>query len=412
MGPVVLVAGTNGKTTTARLLARVVDRALGTPLVNASGANLRQSIASTILLSPTARREGATPAVFEVDELALPGIVADVAPAAIVLTNLFRDQLDRYGEVQVIVDRWRVMLRDLAGRTILVYCADDPRLATLATEAGIRSVTFGLAWPASQSQPPLEVADSTADPVSCPRCGRPLAFDRRSIGHLGRFSCPDRHVGWSRPDVEFEIRDVDGTGCVRLASEREEASFAFGLTGLSFGYDAAAASAAGVALGLPLGVAARALADASPAFGRSEDIDVEGRSVVLSLAKNPASLSEAAALAGRRRPAAVVLALNDAHADGRDVSWIWDADIAPLLGAPTVVLAGARARDLALRAKYDARSGGSSGPLIVDSLEDALARGLGAVGVGEVVLVVATYTALLAIRRRLVELGLATAAPA
>ncbi len=411
--PVALVAGTNGKTTTSRLLARIVDQAFGTPVVNASGANMRQSVATTILLSPTPPSGKTVPGVFEVDELALPGLVADLAPDVVVMTNLLRDQLDRYGEIEVIVDRWRRMLGGaLDRRATVVYCADDARLSMLAAEAGVRTVTFGVDWPSSCDPEPAGDPFRPRDPISCRRCGRPLEFDRWSIGHLGRFACPAGHVRWTAPDVAFTIRDVDGAGQVEVAAGAERRAFRFGLTGLSFAYDAAAAAAAGLALGVPLADGAASLTDATAAFGRSEEVDIGGRRLVLSLAKNPVSLGEASSLAGRLRPAAVVVALNDAHAVGRDVSWIWDADIDGLLAARTVILAGARAADLGLRVKYNAPTAdGRPAARIVEKLEDALASGLAAVGPGETLLVVATYTALLAVRRRLVDVGVAAVLP-
>jgi UDP-N-acetylmuramyl tripeptide synthase len=412
LAPVAVVAGTNGKTTTARLLARIVGEVLGPPVVNASGANLRQSIASSILLRPMRQDGRRSPAVFEVDELALPAVVGDVEPSVIVATNLFRDQLDRYGEIQVILDRWREMLVRLGPRTTLVYCADDARLAMLAADAGVRAVTFGLAWHAAGAAEPLDVGALTPDPVSCTSCGQPLQFERRSIGHLGRFACPGGHARWASPDVTFVLRDGDDIARVDLTTRGEQAAFSFALTGISAGYDAAAAAAAASVLGVSLADAAASLDGATSAFGRSEDLDVGGRRLVLALGKNPASLSEATALAARIRPSVVVLALNDAFADGRDVSWIWDAEIGPLLAARAVILAGRRARDLELRVKYDVDADRRrTRTRVVDSLEDAVTTALGGAGVGETILIVATYTALLAIRRGLVERGLADAAP-
>jgi lipid II isoglutaminyl synthase (glutamine-hydrolysing) len=432
LGPIVLVAGTNGKTTTARLVARVVERALGTPIVNASGANLRQSIVSSLLLAPDPTR-ARSPAVFEVDEMALPAVAADLSPTVLVATNLLRDQLDRYGETQVIVDRWRSLLECLDRETTFVYCADDPRLAMLVRGLAVRTLTFGLDWSGDPGPGRSQGGTGGVDPVSCDRCGRPLEISARSIGHLGRFACPGGHVTWASPDVAFALSDGDldgdrnagertaagdrggdcrGDTAVTLTVDGRRTSFNFRLSGLPFGYDAAAAAAAGTALGIPLSEIADALTDATAAFGRSEEIDVAGRRVVLALAKNPASLAEAAALAVRLAPGAVLIALNDAHADGRDVSWIWDAEIEPLLAVPTVMLAGERSGDLALRAKYDPLGARAARAMVeAPSLEDALAAGLSSVPEGDTVLVVATYTALLAIRSRLVELGFAPPAP-
>jgi UDP-N-acetylmuramyl tripeptide synthase len=410
--PVVLVVGTNGKTTTSRLVSRIVEAEIGRPVTNASGANLYQSIASTVVLSSTDPDGGGTPAVFEVDELALPAVDRDVTPAVIVATNLFRDQLDRYGEVQVIVDRWRTTLAAVAPETTFVFCADDARLAMLAGGLHGRTLSFGLDWTGGGPSP-TDLVATAPDPVSCVVCGRPLEMAAHSIGHLGRFSCADGHVGWRPPDVAFHSEPVDGGSQVELRAGGQSASFVFELTGVSFAYDAAAAATAALALGIPLDASAAALERATAAFGRSESVTIGGRHVVLALAKNPASLAEATALAARLEPTSVLFALNDAPADGRDVSWIWDVDLGPLLRAPTIVLTGARGPDLALRVKYGADDGETSARSIdvAPRLEDALARAVAAAAPGDDVLVVATYTALLALRARLVEEGLLDAAP-
>ncbi|HEU4571517.1 MAG TPA: MurT ligase domain-containing protein [Candidatus Limnocylindrales bacterium] len=420
LDPIILVVGTNGKTTTARLLSRIVAVAATPPVTNASGANLYQSIASTLVLDRGASdRGGRRPGIFEVDELALPAVVRDLHPTAIVATNLFRDQLDRYGEVAVIVDRWRDALR-AADAATFVYCGDDPRLAMLAADSGRRTLSFGLD-PAGMPPPGGATATpsrrddrapTAPDPVSCDRCGRPLVVDGRTIGHLGRFRCSEGHLRWRPADLTFMTADA-GFGsdvCVTLGGERR--SFRFVLGGLSFGDDAAAAIATAAALGIPVATATRALEDVTAAFGRSERLEIGGRTVVLALTKNPASLGEASRLAERLRPAVVLLALNDAFADGRDVSWIWDAEVGPLVRSRSVIVSGSRTEDLALRLKYDAAAAdGRLSAQPVHGLPDALARSLAAAAPGETVLVVATYTALLALRAELVRLGHAAVAP-
>jgi UDP-N-acetylmuramyl tripeptide synthase len=334
----------------------------------------------------------------------------------IVATNLFRDQLDRYGEVQRIVDCWRETLREAGGGATFVYCGDDPRLAMLAAGIGARTVSFGLdAGAAGAGSVP---ASTAADPVSCERCGRPLEVASRTIGHLGRFRCPAGHVRWRPSDVRFALLDAGDASLVRVTAGPDARAFRFALSGLSFGYDAAAAIAATTALGVPLATATTALADATAAFGRSEELDVDGRRVVLALAKNPASLGEASRLAERLRPDATLLALNDAFADGRDVSWIWDAEIGALLAATTLVVSGTRAGDLGLRVKYDpdgrgSGAGGEAGAVaVVPDLDAALSTALAATEGGGTLLVVATYTALLALRDRLVRSGHAVESPA
>ena len=203
----ILVVGTNGKTTTAGLIAEMLRREDGPPIANRSGANMRQGIATSLVRAADLRGRlrpgelGARDGVFEVDEMALAQILPDLGPSVIVATNLFRDQLDRYGEADAVVDRWAAALATAADGSILVFCADDPRLAMLASNATLSSRSFGLAGPPADRRPSNDDDDAIADPMSCWVCGRQLGYAWRSIGHLGAFACPDGHVERATPDL-------------------------------------------------------------------------------------------------------------------------------------------------------------------------------------------------------------------
>ena len=418
LGPTVLVVGTNGKTTTSRLLARVLAAADGrAPLANRSGANLQQGIASTLVLA--ADRSGRLPdrgrsAVFEVDELALDGLIGTVGPSVLVVLNLFRDQLDRFGEVDAVIERWRAALGRLPPDAVIVSCADDPRVEALVAGAGVRVVRFGLTGPRGAAGPAAPVLrtgsdDPTADPIACPVCGAALAFAWRSIGHLGDWACPEGHVRRTPPDIAVSTvaSDDAGSSVLVFGDEPGGRRARIQLAGMAAAYDAAAAVATASVVGVAIGRAIDALDGATPAFGRFEEARYRRRRVVLALAKNPASLTESARVAASMRPDGILLGLSDEPADGRDVSWVWDVDFGVLRGIPAVGLTGTRLHDLGLRLKY--ALDGDEGPwpiaVRVSSAEVALQRMVRSIRPGGTLVVIATYTSLLAIRSALERRG-------
>ena len=413
----VLVVGTNGKTTTAGLIAHVIAQDRGIPIANRSGANLRQGLVSTLVGASDLHgrigdsEAGPRDAVFEVDELALELVLPDLGPTVIVATNLFRDQLDRYGEADAVVERWAAALQRAPSGSRLVYCADDPRLAMLAGRVGLPTVTFGLAGAPPDRQGPLGVGSATIDPVACRTCGRPLAYAWRSVGHLGAFFCPDGHIERVHPDVAVVPVDpavgsgVTGDGSIRWPTVRVETSSGSAVSrphlyGLPNVYNLAAAVAAASALGMDPMAAASALDGAGGAFGRLERVAVGDCVLVLVLVKNTVSLDETVRLGPVLNADVTLMALNDAPADGRDVSWIWDAPIAGLVSARHVVLTGSRAEDLGLRLRYDPEVA-LDPPLSVRTerqLEGGLDFALSQTPPGGTVVAVATYTAMMGLR--------------
>jgi UDP-N-acetylmuramyl tripeptide synthase len=390
-----LVSATNGKTTTAAMAAEILRPRLRVAH-NASGANLVSGVASTLLAS-----RGAALGLFEVDEAALPEVARRVRPRAIVLANLFRDQLDRYGELELIAERWRAAAAELPD-TRLVVNADDPLLGELARERE-RLLTFGLDDP-RHARPSLQHA---ADSTYCVADGTPYEYAAAYVGHLGDYRCPVCGRARLPLDVaarEIELRGLDGSAFRLVApggSERVE----LGLPGLYNVYNAVAAAALATALDVPTVEIARGLERFVAAFGRFERIPVGERRLLMLLIKNPAGANEAVrTLLDGGGPRLAVIALNDEIADGRDVSWIWDVDFEPLLaGLDRVVASGSRAAELALRFAY----GGLERDRIevVPSLEGALDHGLELTPEGGELVVLPTYTAMLALRRVVAERG-------
>jgi UDP-N-acetylmuramyl tripeptide synthase len=394
----VLVSATNGKTTTAAMVREILA-----PRVrlahNASGANLVSGVTSALLAA-----KGAELGLFEVDEAALPEIARRARPRVVCLGNLFRDQLDRYGELEHLAERWRETARELPAEAVLVVNGDDPQVGDLARErAG--SIVFGLGDP-RHSAPELQHA---ADSKWCLRCGHPYEYSAVYVGHLGDYRCPN--CGHARPELDvvaqdIELRGLDGVDFTLVAPEGEQ-RVRLAVPGLYNVYNALAAASLAIALGTSLDHVRDGLERFGAAFGRFERIAVGERRLLLLLVKNPAAANEAIrTLVTGGAPKLAVLALNDAIADGRDVSWIWDVDWEPLLGGlERVVVTGERAAEMALRCKY----GGFPEEAIevLPSLERALDRGLELTPPGSDLVLLPTYTAMLALQRIVADRGLA-----
>jgi UDP-N-acetylmuramyl tripeptide synthase len=385
-----LVSATNGKTTTAALAAAILAPRARLAH-NASGANLVSGVASTLLAARDAEL-----GLFEVDEGALPEVALRVRPRALCLGNLFRDQLDRYGELELVAERWRKAVRTLPPETALVVNGDDPQVGDLARERP-GALVFGVDDP-RHAHPSLQHA---ADSKYCLRCGTPYDYAAAYVGHLGDYRCP--RCGHARPPLELAARAIELQGL-------ESASFdlcapvgvmrvRIALPGLYNVYNALAAAALGLALGASLDEVRLGLEGAGAAFGRFERIAVGDRRLLMLLIKNPAGANEAIrTLVAGGAPRLAVAALNDATADGKDVSWIWDVDFEPLLhGLEHVVVSGDRAAELALRFAY---AGFDRGEIeVVPRLEEGLDRGLALTPAGTELVVLPTYTAMLGLRK-------------
>ena len=321
-------------------------------------------------------------------------------PRVVCLGNLFRDQLDRYGELELIAERWRQAVAALPAGTVLVLCGDDPRVGSLGP-----GVVYGVDDP-RVARPSLQHA---ADSKYCIRCGTPYDYAAAYVGHLGDYRCPN--CGHARPPLEVSAQNVELHGLERaafdLVTPEGTRRIELSLPGLYNVYNALGAATLARALGASLDEIADGLGRFSAAFGRFERIPVDGKRLLLLLIKNPAGANEAVrTLVDGGAPRVAVVALNDGIADGRDVSWIWDVDFEPLLaGLETFVATGDRAAELALRFKY---GGLDPARIVVETdLGAALDRGLALTPDGGELVVLPTYTAMLALQRLVVERGLA-----
>jgi lipid II isoglutaminyl synthase (glutamine-hydrolysing) len=392
---VVLVSATNGKTTTTAMAAEILGQRRSLAW-NRAGANLLSGIASALVAGRRAEL-----GLFEVDEGALPEALERTRPHVIALGNLFRDQLDRYGELELVAERWRAAVASLPTETAVVVNADDAVVADLA-DGRVGSVRFGLDDP-RHARARLQHA---SDSKYCVRCGAPYEFAAAYVGHLGDYRCPN--CGHHRPELDIAVREIELRGLLasrfRLVTPDGDADVELGLPGLYNVYNAAAAAGAALAAGATLDDVRSGLERFSAAFGRFERIPAGGKSVVLLLVKNPAGANEVVRTLETGVPPVLVVALNDAIADGQDVSWIWDVDFEPLLEhAGLVIASGDRAAELGLRMTY---GGLPEDRLeVIPSLEQALDRGLGLLEAGNELVVLPTYTAMLALRGILSDRG-------
>lgn len=384
-----LVTGTNGKTTTANMAARILGDAGREIVHNAEGANLLSGIATAF-----ARRPHARFALLEVDEAVAPLVARRLRPPdSIVLTNLFRDQLDRYGEVDRLATGWLAMLRGLS-RTRLVANADDPLVAHVALESGLPVLFFGVDGAGADAR--HEVSDVTV----CPRCAARLEYDARWLSQLGDYRCPACDFARPPRDLRADVSPVRGGGPAALHG-RIEASLDLLVPGLHNVYNALGALGLILDLDVPAGAAVRSLAAYQPVFGRWSCVRRGPTTVRVNLAKNPAGMNQSLrTLQEVPPPRAIVLILNDDIADGRDISWIWDVDLEDLLPeAEVLITTGTRRREMALRLKY---AGVPEGRIETVGGLDVAVRSLEARG-HHAVYVLPTYTALKEVRRTLLD---------
>ena len=395
----VLVSATNGKTTTAAMLAAALERSGRHVVHNRAGSNMSWGVATALL---DAHRTRGQLGLFEVDEAWLPAVARAIDPRLYLLSNLFRDQLDRYGELELLADRWADLVAAEDGRARFVLNADDPLVADLGRERqGV--VYFGVSDD-SQALPELQHA---ADSKHCRNCGTAYAYEAVYMGHMGRYACPNCGRSRPKPDVAATRVRLDGMSGsrVELNTPSGDVELRLPLPGLYNVYNAVAASAAALEVGVPLPDVKAALEAFGGAFGRVETIPVGGRDVSILLVKNPAGANEVLrTLMLEDGHLDLWLALNDGIADGRDVSWIWDADFELLDGrVRRVTCSGARAEEMALRLKY----AGIDAELAVErDLGRSLDSAVAALDGGPLY-ALPTYTALLELRDLLARRGLA-----
>lgn len=398
----ILVTGTNGKTTTSRLIGDNLDKLEINYIHNRHGSNLERGLISSFLSKVNFKGDlEAHTSLFEVDEAALKTVITKLSPTVLVINNLFRDQLDRYGEVDNIRKIWEKCIANLDENTTLVLNADDPTLAYLGKNVHCKVVYFGIDDTKLLSKDvPLAV-----DNIRCPSCGSNLKYSGYFISHQGHYACPTCSFSRPKPDIiadkiklfqnksEFDLIDKSGFS-LDLTNN---------LPGLYNIYNCLSSYAALKAANFSLDNFSLTVRDFKPVFGRAEKLSHQGRNIVVALAKNPTGFNEIINTYLKSGPQTVLISINDLIADGRDVSWLWDVNFEQLATAKHKFLtSGIRGADMALRLKY----AGITNFENITGSEEALERGLAEIPQNDTLLIIPTYTAMLGLKKLFVKKGI------
>ncbi|MGB9868098.1 MAG: MurT ligase domain-containing protein [Bacillota bacterium] len=409
----VLVTGTNGKTTTSRVLENLLKQAGYSVVHNRSGANLISGVtASLVTASDLLGRPGADVGVFETDEASVPGIAKQMCPSAVVVTNFFRDQLDRFGELEHTVELVRAGVEYLAEGGALVLNADDPLCASIGARSSGSLRTFYYGIDPGFEGTFLRGRATCSDVFVCPLCGGKLEYSSRFFSHLGNYKCSV--CGFSRPSafctlVKLETLGIQGSTMHIRISSGEEFAVETQLPGIYNAYNVLAGVTAACAFGLPLAVIQAGVKQSLPSFGRMERVVADGKRIHIALVKNPTGFNEVLrTVVEGAGPHHLMICINDNYADGTDVSWLWDVDLEMLEPRqsliPFVVCSGIRAADMAVRLKY---AGIDPSRIVVEpGIKAALDMAMAKVPAGESLVVLPTYTAMLELREVLWRRGL------
>ena len=379
-GEVFAVCGTNGKTTTNNLLCSALEKCGKTVICNKIGANMLSGIANVFALSASVTGKlCADNACFEIDEASAVKVFDKITPDVLIITNLFRDQLDRYGEIDMTADLLNRAI-DKCGNVKLVLNGDDPICAGFAKNRK-NVYFFGV------SEPVLEQPQEVSEGRYCQSCGAELSYNYYHYSQLGDYYCTN--CGSRRPHIDFEATDVsidDGLSFTICKNEKIHVNY----RGFYNIYNMLAVYSALKVSKTEFGSFKNVLADYKPQIGRMEEIDL-GKPVILNLAKNPAGFNQAImTVCADKRKKDVIIAINDHPGDGLDVSWLWDVDFEKLKDGNTgiIISSGIRRYDLALRLKY----GDIPCSLCTDDMREAIEKCLSSDS--EVVYALVNYTVL------------------
>ncbi|MDJ0696319.1 Mur ligase family protein [Mastigocoleus sp. MO_188.B34] len=375
---IILIAGTNGKTTTSLLLRSILERKGYRVAHNATGANLENGLVTALMESANSVGDlNVDYAILEVDENIVPKVLTPIQPKIILCLNLFRDQLDRYGEVDSISKRWTKVISTLPADTVVIPNADDPTLCYLGQQLKQKVSFFGLSEPKKY----LEKIQHAVDSIYCPRCGHSLDYQGVYLSHLGDFTCPSCGFSKSQPTLNSQ--------------EWEQV-----LVGLYNKYNTLAAATAAVELGIDEKTIHDTIPTFQAAFGRAEELEIDGKRVRILLSKNPVGTNETIRVVTQSNDKTTLLVLNDRVQDGEDVSWIWDVDTEKLVErGGTLVVSGDRVYDMALRLRYSENTADSKLNLIIQQdLKQAIDVALKNTPDDETLHILPTYTAMLDVR--------------
>ncbi|MEC4805010.1 MAG: Mur ligase family protein [Jaaginema sp. PMC 1079.18] len=383
---VILIVGTNGKTTTALLLRKILESQGLKVIHNETGANLINGLITALLNQ--ANLVGsltADYAILEVDENILPLLLKDCQPQYILGLNLFRDQLDRYGEVDTISQRWRNAIAPLPNDTVIVLNADDPTLSYLGQNLPQNVSFFGLNEPDLY----LEKIPHAVDSIYCPSCGAALHYQGIYLSHLGDYNCPN---------CDFQKSPT-------ALNSQEWPQI---LIGVYNKYNTLAAGLLAQIIGIKRPAIETTIKNFKAAFGRAEELTVQNKHIRILLSKNPVGMNETIRavkdIKKQGKASTCLMVLNDRIPDGTDVSWIWDVDVEVLVAVGgTIVVSGDRVYDMALRLTYSQDNldpvENNCKIIIKQDLHEAVATALAQTPVGETLHILPTYSAMLEVRQ-------------
>jgi len=371
---IILIAGTNGKTTTGKLIQTILEKDNELVFQNSAGANLLNGIASSLIANSDFNGKIAKDfAIFEIDENTLPHILKEIKnPDFVIILNIFRDQLDRYGEVNTIASKWKNALKNLDQKTTLILNADDPLVTFLGEKIKAKILYFGINPDKNKNDKAQHASDSTY----CPSCKTKLIYDSVYFSHLGNWNCVK--CGYSHP-------------------KKTLTSFPFyPLLGTYNQYNTNAAVLLAKDLGLTDEKIKNALKDFKPAFGRQETLTLKDKNVQIFLSKNPTGLNESLKTVASEKAQNILLLLNDRIPDGLDVSWIWDVDFEDFTDKfKNITAGGDRIFDMGLRLKYAEYKNFA----LEENLSKAIEIALDKTNKGETLYVLPTYSAMLEVRK-------------
>lgn len=374
---VILIAGTNGKTTTSLLLRTMLERQGWRVAHNAAGANLENGLMTALLESTNLfGKLTADYAILEVDENIVPRVLQPIQPRIILCLNLFRDQLDRYGEVDIISQRWGKAIATLPLETIVIPNADDPTLSYMGQHLPQRVLFFGLNEPEQY----LDEIPHAVDSIYCPNCGHSLEYQGVYLSHQGDYKCPS--CGFHKGQLAINSREWQQI-----------------LIGLYNKYNTLAAVLAAQQLGIDEVTIRDTITNFQAAFGRAEELSISGKHVRILLSKNPVGMNETIRAVNQAGGQTKLLVLNDRIPDGTDVSWIWDVDTEKLVEqGGTLVVSGDRVYDMALRLRYSQPEDNGLQLIVEEDLKQAIATALEHTPKDETLHILPTYSAMLEVR--------------
>jgi UDP-N-acetylmuramyl tripeptide synthase len=397
---VIMVTGTNGKTTTTKMVSDILNKNGVAHITNRSGANLYSGITSIFIES--VNLSGKCPvstALIEVDEATVDRVADSIHPDVLIVTNFFRDQLDRYGELTTVVNKVRSGIKK-SPKTKLILNADDSLCASLGKDVENETVYYGVEPEATTGIEEKSVSEASY----CIYCKAKYDYSYRVYGHLGGYQCS--HCGYARPAAQVKCVKVDELMAdgskIQFQTEDQTYAFRIGAPGLYNVYNALAAFTCGNLLRYPIEKTMEAFSSYESCFGRMETIHVQNKNIRLILAKNPAGFNQILNyLSLDKNPINLSFLINDRTPDGNDISWLWDVEFEKVMlfddRLENAFISGIRAEDMALRLKY---AGVAAEKItVIKDYHKLIETGLAAIAEGGTFYIVANYTAMMDIRR-------------